>query len=160
MSDEARRQVEQYAAEKRERARAGVTPYYLQNATVEGVRPGWPIYSATRSYTDADPGIDRWPVGGMVVEVVPAATDYETGELTPARYRCLDRYHRYPGRHPWQWLTADEVALPLEGVKRTEATACGYWLLRQVPPNRRVFHPADVDWLHDAWILAQAAAVL
>jgi len=151
-SDQARAQVEAYEQEKRDRARRGGDLPPALEYGLQGVDAGWPLYSATRRYAD-----DDYPVGGVVVEVIPGGADADTGELFPIRYRCLDNTRP---SHPWQYLDADEVALPVEGVNRYHATVCVYWLIRQVPQNRAVVRPVDVERLHDAWVLAKAAALL
>jgi len=155
MTPEARAQVEAYEQGRRDLARAGG---YVPPATeyaLEGIEAGWPLYSTARRYDD------DYPVGGVVVDVLPAYTDPDTGEITPLRYRCLDAYRgRVTLWQAWQTLTADEIALPLEGINRARATTAGYWLLDQIPRRLKVFRPADVDHLHDAWTLAKAAAYL
>ena len=95
------------------------------------------------------------PVGGVVVDVLPAHLDADTGEIVGTRYRCLDVY-RNPG-YAWQYLDAGEVdERSLEGVGRQLSTSAAYWLLRQINTNRRVLHPDDARHLHGAHVLGAA----
>jgi hypothetical protein len=117
------------------------------------VEAGWAIESTERRYAGTD-----LPIGGVVVEVSPGYLDDDTGEITPTRYRILDRWRT---GHEWNTLEAPEVnTRALRGVDRLAATSGVYWLLRQIPDGRRVLHPKDVAHLHDAWILGVAAAHL
>lgn len=121
---------------------------------VEGVAPGWAVYSTTRRYA----GGAEYAVGGVVIEVLPGYTDADTGEIRPPRFKCVDRYRP---EHPWQYLDAPEVDTSLlNGVDRLAATGAALYLLRQIPAKRRLFRPDDVALIHDAWILAKAAARL
>ena len=140
---------------RRARARAGVVPVRGDHPgrawTLTQIGAGWPVYSTGRRY-DNDA-----PVGGVVVDVLPAYTDPD-GEIVPTRYRVLD-----PSRpaHPWHTLTATEIdTTALEGVGRRMSTGAVYWLLAQIPANRHVLAPADVDHLRDAHLLGAAIVTL
>lgn len=148
---------EQAAERKRARAMAGVVPvrgdFPGRTWALTQVGAGWPIYSTERRYTGSED-----PLGGVVVDVLPAYADLDTGEVVPTRYRVLDVYR---GGHEWQTLTAAEVdERALEGVGRQMATRAAYWLLDRIHPNRRVLHPADVAYLRDAHVLGAAVVTL
>jgi hypothetical protein len=148
---------EQRAERIRARATAGVVPvrgdFPGRTWVLAHIEAGWPIYSTTRRYTGTEE-----PIGGVVVDVLPAALDPDTGEITPTRYRVLDVYRP---SHPWQVLEAPEVSeSALEGVGRQLATTGAYWLLRQVNLRRKVLHPDDVALIRDAHVLGAAVVTL
>ena len=152
LSPEARAQVASFEAAKLERARRGAIVRDDPRATLGGIGPGWWIESTTRRALESS-----LPLGGVVVVVAPGGIDADTGEIAPTRYRVLD-----PGRagHEWNTLDADEVSPRLRGLDRMAATNGAHWLLRQVPPTRRVMRPADAEHIHAAWVLAVSAAGL
>jgi hypothetical protein len=158
-SPEAQAQIEAFEAAKRARAERGVVhaqPLPGREFVLSAVRPGWPIYSRTRTDHTGE-----FPLGGIVVEVLHSSrTDAETGEIAEATvYRCLDQWKAEPP--PYQWLDAAEVdTSQVPGVNRARAAAGCYWLLDRVPHTRRVIHPREVDYLRDAWTLAVASAGL
>jgi hypothetical protein len=146
------------ANRKRARAAAGVVPargdYPGRTWSLAQIGVGWPIYSTERRYAEDD----LQPLGGVVVEVLQAGTDPDTGEIIPTRYRVLDTARP---AHPWNVLEAPEVDVThLEGVGRQMSTRAVYWLMRQVKTNRYVLHPDDAELLHHAWALAVAAVAL
>ena len=148
---------EQAAERKRARALAGVVPvvgdYPGRTWSLTHVGAGWPIYSLERRYTGTE-----YPIGGVVVDVLDAYADPDTGEIVPTRYRCLDVYRP---SHPWQTLEAGEVDVDaLEGVGRQMSTRAVYWLLEQINLRRKVLHPDDVAYLRDAHVLGAAVVTL
>ncbi|HEY2300801.1 MAG TPA: hypothetical protein VGH66_02860 [Acidimicrobiales bacterium] len=125
----------------------------MHPVALEAVRPGWKLYSKTRFYDD---GLQ--PVGGTLVNILPAGVDGDTGEMYPARYRCLNTWH--PAH--WPTLTADEIDTDqLAGLDRRAAEAGTLFLLKPLFVGRRVarLHGLkDVEAIHDAWRLAAAWA--
>ena len=149
----------QATARTRHRARtgSGVVPvrgdFIGRTFTLAEVAPGWPVYSTTRRYDT------EYPIGGVVVDVLPARLDTETGELVPTRYRVLDVGRRL--MMPWHTLEAPEVdTSALAGVGRQQATSAAYWLLERINKRRLVLHPDDVGYLRDAHVLGAAVVNL
>ena len=119
----------------------------IREFALEQVGTGWMLYSSRRRLVDDN------PVGGICVEVITGNRDDDTGEITPARYRCVD-----PHQHcATVILVADEVDIDqLAGIDRR---ACATVAVRMLAPiydrrTRRLTGADDVERIHDAWQLA------
>lgn len=153
---EAQRQIDEYRARQRARLRSGA---YLDAPSVwtrAQVEPGWAVYSRTRAYAE-DP--DQ-PIGGLVVDVLPAWSDRDTGEMFPLRFRVFDPYRRNSDSRGYAVITLDDVDESRIDFNRVRAWAGAVALLGMVNLHRRIAHPRDVEYLHDALVLAAESAAL
>lgn len=151
------RQVEAAEAARRERARSGVPRWYLRG-NLDLVGPGWEIWSGPGA--PVQPWC-RWEdgdaKGGLVVEILEAEWDAETGEqLAPKRYRCFDATRDLG--HAFSALEVGQVDPERiwAGIKRDDATTAIRRLLRPVTEGHWSLTATEMRYLDTAIALYRA----
>jgi hypothetical protein len=155
-SPEAQKTIDEAAARARARLESGAyldAPSLFTRARID---LGWSITSERRAYAEGD----QYPIGGLVIEKLPAYDDPTTGEIVPARFRVFDRYRMNSDSRGYNTLTIDEVDEAQIQWVRSWAWAGAVALLGRVNTKRRVAHPRDVEAIHDALVLAAESAAL